>query len=95
MWEKLKKSLVRRGIKNRAEPTLIPDLLHDISLWCKGYLPLPPTNLPTQVEAELNKENIRGWLQALTGLLEHEWVETNNTYLQYLGAKVTGQIWVS
>ena len=31
-WEKLKKTLVIWGIKNRVEPTLIPDLLHGISI---------------------------------------------------------------
>ena len=75
-WEKLKKTLVRRGIKNRAEPTLIPDLLHGIYLWRKGNLPPLPPNLPTQAEAAINKQNNIGWLQALTGLLAHEWTET-------------------
>ena len=89
MWEKLKKSLVRRGIKNRAEPTLILALLHGISLWRKGYLSPTPPNITTQVEAALNKQNNIGWIQKLTGILSHEWSETQNSYLQSLGAKST------
>ena len=94
-WEKLKKTLVIWGIKNRAEPTLIPALLHDISLWRKGHLPLLPPYLPTQVESAFKKQNNIGWLQALTGILAHEWAETQNINLQYLGDKVTGRRWVS
>ena len=45
-----KKTLVRRVIKNRAEPTLITALLQGISLCHKVHLPPPPHNLPTQVE---------------------------------------------
>ena len=75
-WENPQKTLVRRGIKNRSEPTLIIDILHGISLWRKGNLTPPPPNIPTQVEAEFKKKNYIGWLQALTVLLAHKWAET-------------------
>ena len=81
--------------KKRTEPTLITALLHGIYLWHKGHLLLHPTNIPTQVEEVFNKQNNIGCLQALTWLLAQEWAETHNAYLKYLGAKVTGWIWVS
>ena len=91
----LKKTLVRWRIKNRAEPILIPFLLHGISLWRKGNLPRSTPNLRTQEEAAFNNKNSIGRIQALTGLLAHELAETKNAYLESLGDKVTGQRWVS
>ena len=58
-------------------------------------MPLPPPNLPTQVESEFNKQNNIGWFQALTGILSHDWSETQNIYLKSLIDKVTGQRWLS
>ena len=82
---KIKKKLVQWGIKNRAESTLIPFLLHGISLWLKGHLPLPPPNIPIQVESAFNKQSSIGCLQERKGLLAHEWAETHNAYMKYLG----------
>ena len=59
MWEKLKKKLVRWGIKNRSEPTLITALLHIISLWSNGHMPHTPPNVPTQVEADFKINKYR------------------------------------
>ena len=89
-WENLKKKLVRWGIKNRAEPTLIPVLIHGISLWRKWNLPLTPLNIPIQVESEFNRQNSIGWIQALTGLLSYELAEKKNAYLKSTREKVTG-----
>ena len=86
------KDTTKMGNKNRSELNLIPDLLRVISLW---RLPLLPPNLPTIVATVFNKQNNIGWLQSLTVILAHKWVETHNAYLIYLGAKVTGQRWVS
>ena len=55
----------------------------------------PPPNLSTQAEEAFNKQNNIELLQALTGILAHEWAKTQNAYLQSLGAKFTGQRWVS
>ena len=92
--EKLKNTLLRWIINNRAEPNLITDILHGISLWRKGNPPLSPPNLPKLVANTFNKKNT-GWIQALTGILAHKWAETKNAYLQYLGAKSTGLRWLS
>ena len=83
------------GHKKREEPNLTPDLLHNISLWRKGHLSLPPPNTTTMVDTTLKKKNNIKCLQSITGLLVNEWEEKNNFYLQSLRAKVTGQIWVS
>ena len=92
---KSQKKLVRWGIKNISESTLIPFLIHGILFCCKGNLSIPSTNLSTQLEESFNKNKYIVWLQALTGILTNVWAETHNAYLKYIGAKVTGQRWVS
>ena len=83
------------GEQNKAAPSLIPDILHGIKLWRKGKKPKPPQYLPTPVYNAFKKQTNIGWLQALMGLISHNCVEVQNSYLRSLGAKITGVRWIS
>ena len=70
------------------------DILHIIYLWRKGHISHKLLTFHQQWPMT-SKKSIIGWLQALMGLMSHDWAEIQNTYLQSLGSKISGQIWIS
>ena len=60
----------------------------------KYTLYAPLTSLPTPVANDFKKTSI-GWIQALMGLIAHDWAEIQNSYLRSLGPKISGQRLIS
>ena len=69
-----KKVFIIWGERNKAVPSLIPAILHGITLWRKEQPPKPPQDILTPVSNALKKTKI-GWLQDLMGLISHDWAE--------------------
>ena len=73
-----------------ANPVIHPTWNNILS---KGEHPPPPL-LTLQFSRKFKNQSNIGWLQSLMGLLSHDWAYIQNLYLQSLGAKVTGHIWI-
>ena len=94
-WYKILKVLTSWGEQDKAATSIIPSILHGITICRKGQPPQPPTYIPTPVDNALKKQTNIGWLQALMGLISHDCVEVQNTYLRLLGEKTSGVRWIS
>ena len=90
-----KRIISSREERNKAAPSLKPDIFHRITLCRKGQPLRPPPSLPTPVATSFKKQTNIGWIQTLMGLIFHDWAEVQNTYLRSLGTKISGVRWIS
>ena len=89
-WDKLEKGPLNLGRTKKSALSLILAILHRITLWRIGQPTQPPPFLPTPVSNAIKNQTDIGCLQALMGIIYHDWAEVQNAYMRYLGAKISG-----
>ena len=82
------------GVQQIGSPNSIWDNACYICL-AQDQPPNPTQTLPNPIARAFRKQGEIGWLHALIGLMSHNRAELQNSHLQYLGAKITGEIWIS
>ena len=94
LWHKLSQIIEQWGRHNRAAPHLLTNILHRISNIRKGSNWVLQHHFPVLSEA-YSPQAWMGWFQEFLGLLSNKWLEIHQLYIQSLGAKVMGLMWIS
>ena len=94
IWDKLSQIIEKWGRRNRAAPHLLTNILHRISNIRKGKNWVLQHHFPVLSEA-YSPQAWMGWFQEFLGLISKKWSDIQQLYIQSLGSKVMGLMWIS